>query len=95
MLYGQLVSQVSQEEFERMYDIKTNCIQFQGIIHAIKDFAGKHSVINFTKKNTKNAIYSRKYISPNQIKKGGKDFYDTLNKNDDKPSSQHKWENTY
>ena len=28
-------------------------------------------------------------------KKGGKDFYDSLNRNDDKPSSQHKWENTY
>ena len=70
---GQLVS---QEEFERMYDIKTNFIQFQGIIHAIKNFARKHSVMNFTKK-TKNAIYSCKYLFPNQIKKGGgrgKDF---------------------
>ena len=31
----------SQEEFERMYDIKIFFIQFQGIIHAIKNFARK------------------------------------------------------
>ena len=29
------------------------------------------------------------------MKKGVKDFYDSLNRNDDKPSSQHKWENAY
>ena len=88
---GQLVS---QEEFESMYDIKTNFIQFQGIMPAIKDFTRKHSVMNFTKK------LKMQFIPTNislliKSKKGGKDFYDALNRNDDKPSSQHKWENTY
>ena len=35
----------SQDEFERMYNAKTNFIQFQGITNAIKDYARKHIIL--------------------------------------------------
>ena len=57
---GQFLSQV---KFENMYNIKTNFIQFQ----AIKEYAIKHGITNFTKKS-KNDIHSNKYISPYKIK---------------------------
>ena len=40
---------LSQNEFENRYNTNTNFIQFQCIIHAIKDYARKHGIINFTK----------------------------------------------
>ena len=40
----------SQDEFERMYNAKTNLIQFQGMINAIKDYARKHNFLHFTRK---------------------------------------------
>ena len=41
---------ISQEHFETLLNIKTNFIEFQGLINAIKDYARKHyGKTNFTK----------------------------------------------
>ena len=85
---------LSQNEFENRYNTKTNFIQFQGIIHAIKDYARKHGIINFTK-NLKMPFIPINIFLLIKSKKGGKDFYSILNNNNDKPTSQPKWENTY
>ena len=85
---------LSQNEFENRYNTKTNFIQFQGIIHAIKDYARKHGIINFTK-NLKMPFIPINIFLLIKSKKGGKDFYNILNNNNDKPTSQPKWENTY
>ena len=84
----------SQTDIERKYNIKTNFVQFQGMIQAVKLYARRNYVENFTKK----LEYP---IIPNTIalftksKKGGKIFYIILNKNEEKPTSQSKWENIY
>ena len=84
----------SQTDIERKYNIKTNFVQFQGMIQAVKLYARRNDVENFTKK----LEYP---IIPNTIalftksKKGGKIFYIILNKNEEKPTSQSKWENIY
>ena len=85
---------LSQSEFENRYKTKTNFIQFQGITHAIKEYARKHGIINFTK-NLKMPFISINIFLLIKSKKGGKDFYNILNNNIDKPTSQSKWENTY
>ena len=41
---------LSQENFERPFNAKTNFIEFQGLINANKDYARKHGIINFIKK---------------------------------------------
>ena len=64
------------------------------MIQAVKLYARRNDVENFTKK----LEYP---IIPNTIalftksKKGGKIFYIILNKNEEKPTSQSKWENIY
>ena len=84
----------SQDEFERMYNAKTNFIQFQGITNAIKDYARKHNILHFTKK-LKMPFIPLNIFFLIKSKKGGKDFYIILNRNNDKPTSQLKWENIY
>ena len=42
---------LSQENFETLFNIKTNFIELQGLINAIKDYARKqYGITNFTKK---------------------------------------------
>ena len=50
--------------------------------------------MNFTK-NPKMPFIPINIFLLIKSKKGGKDFYNVLNNNNDKPSSQPKWENTY
>ena len=46
-------------EFENMYNIKTNFVQFLGLNQAIKDFAKNYKIIHFTKKFiTKTCLYN-------------------------------------
>ena len=40
----------SQTDIERKYNIKTNFVQFQGMIQAVKLYARRNDVENFTKK---------------------------------------------
>ena len=86
---------LSQENFETLFNIKTNFIEFQGLINAIKDYARKqYGITNFTKK------LKMPFIPMNislliKSKKGGKDFYIIFNRNNHKPTSQLKWENAY
>ena len=39
----------SQTDIERKYNIKTNCVQFQGMIQTVKLYARRNDVENFTK----------------------------------------------
>ena len=80
-------------EFKSIYGIKTNFIQYNGVIKSIKTFATK-STVNWNKR----MLYP---ILPAHIKiylkseKGCKDFYNLLNMNREEPSSKVKWENEY
>ena len=83
-----------REEFERIYNIKTNFVQYQGIIHAIRVYARSHNIIRFSSKLKLPFITVNIYLFI-KSKQGGKDFYTVLNRNSDKPTSQAKWEIIY
>ena len=68
---------LTQENFERLFNIKTNFIEFQGLTNAIKDYARKHGIINFTKKLKMPFIPVNVFLLI-KSKKGGKDFYTFL-----------------
>ena len=71
----------SQTDIERKYNIKTNFVQFQEMIQAVKLYARRNDVENFTKIRISN--YSKHNCSFHKIKKGGKIFYIILNKNEE------------
>ena len=83
-----------REEFERIYNIKTNFVQYQGIIHAIRAYARSHNIIWFSSKLKLPFIPVNIHLFI-KSKQGGKDFYTVLNRNSDKPTSQAKWEIIY
>ena len=57
-------------------------IQFQGITYALKDYARTHNILHFTKK-LKLPFIPINIFSLIKSKKGGKDFYIILNRNND------------
>ena len=77
-----------------MYKINTNFIEFQGIIQAIKKICKKYNIIlgNIKLQNPLLPMYLNIYL---KSKKGCKDFYNPLNKNQDIPSAVLKWEQIY
>ena len=77
----------SQEEFERIFNLKTNFLQFQGIKQAIKAYIKSFNITRFTKKLHYPIIPSN-LVPFMKSRKGGKEFYMILNKNEDKPTSQ-------
>lgn len=83
----------TQYEFENKYNLKTNFIQFAGIIKALKTLFKDIKIIDVKKSSLP--------IIPKDIKlllkslKGGSDFYYILNKNEEKPTSKLKWNNVY
>ena len=84
----------SQAVLERTYNIKTNFIQFQGIKQAVKLYGKRYNIRNFTKQLLCPIIPANIALIT-KSRKGGKDFYTILNRNEDKPTSQAKWENIY
>ena len=76
----------TETEFKKIYNVKTNFLQFNGIIQTTKTFAQKNNIIMNNKK-------MHNPILPNHISiyyksiKGCKDFYNILNKNDESPTS--------
>ena len=85
----------SEQELKTKYSIKTNFLQVNGIIRSIKEFLKlKTDIKTFTKKLQQPILptYLTVFVIPN---KGCKEFYNILNKNNDKPTSQSKWENIY
>ena len=84
----------SQAILERTYNIKTNFIQFQGIKQALKLYGRRFNIRNFTKQLLCPIIPANITLIT-KSRKGGKDFYTILNKNEDKPTSQAKWEKIY
>ena len=83
-----------REEFERIYNIKTNFVQYRGIIHAIRAYARSHNIIRFSSKLKLPFIPVNIHLFI-KSKQRGKDFYTVLNRNSDKPTSQAKWEIIY
>ena len=71
-----------REEFERIYNIKTNFVQYQGIIHAIRAYARSHNIIRFSSKLKLPFIPVNIHLFI-KSKQGGKDFYTLLNRNSD------------
>ena len=84
----------TETDFKKLYNIKTNFLQFNGITQAIKKFAKNSNIIM---KNIK----SHYPILPSNISiyykstKGCKDFYNVLNNNEETPTSKIKWEKSY
>ena len=80
-------------EFKNIFHVKTNFIQYQGIVNAIKSFANKNNI-----------TFNKKCISPIQppifscitkSKRGCQDIYKILNNNKDEPTSKLKWQQIY
>lgn len=84
----------SQTEFEKKYGLKSNFIQFHGIRQAIREFFRKSNVENMDKK-LQYPLLPATVIPFLCSNKGCKDFYETLNRNNEKPTSQNKWINIY
>ena len=85
----------SEQELKTKYSIKTNFLQVNGIIRSVKEFLKlKTDIKTFTKKLQQSILptYLTVFVIPN---KGCKEFYNILNKNNDKPTSQSKCENIY
>ena len=84
----------SKDESERIYVIKANFIQFQGLVQTIKVHIRPHNVRSFTKKLQSPFIPTNIHLLI-KSKKGGKDFYTILCTNTEKPTSQPKWNSIY
>jgi hypothetical protein len=83
----------TEAEFKRIFNVKTNFIQYNGCIQAIKMFLRYN-----------NFQLNKKYITPIQppiysiitkTKKGCHDIYSILNNNNDEPTSKFKWQQIY
>ena len=83
----------TESEFKNIFHVKTNFIQYQGIVNAIKSFANKNNI-----------TFNTKCISPIQpsifscitkSKRGCQDIYKILNNNKDEPTSKLKWQQIY
>ena len=83
----------SENEFQQLYNLKTNFLQYNGIIQAIKKYA-RNLKVKLNKKMSYPVIPAHINIYL-KSKKGCKDFYNLLNVNDAEPSSKIKWEHEY
>ena len=84
----------SQNEFENIYNIKTNFIEYQGVMQVVKLYARRKGIDNFNKK-LECPLIPNTILLFTKSKKGGKVFYSALHRNEDKPTSQLKWETIY
>ena len=85
---------LTESEFKNKYNIKTNFVEFHGIIKAIKLFALKNK-INIGNTKLQNPLLPTNIHIYLKSKKGCKDFYNILNKNHEKPAAIVKWEQIY
>ena len=84
----------AETDFKKVYNIKTNFLQFNGIIQAINTFARNNEI---TLNNLKLQNPSLPYTTNIYLKsiKGCKDFYNILNNNEEKTTSKIKWDQIY
>ena len=85
----------TEQEFNDCFKIKTNFIQYNGLILAIKNYAGQLNILNISKQKESYPIIPHYLLIYLKSRKGSKDFYHILNKNTEKPTSQIKWERLY
>ena len=78
----------------KKYRVKSNFIQFHGIRQAIREIFRKSNVENMDKK-LQYPLLPGTVIPLLCSNKGCKDFYETLNRNNENPTSQNKWINIY
>ena len=83
----------SEIEFKNKYNIKTNFIQYNGLINAIKALLCKSRVI--LNKNCTRPIIPPIYSLIIKSKKGCQDMYKILNNNNEQPTSKLKWQQIY
>ena len=80
-------------EFKNKYNIKTNFIQYNGLINAIKELLCKNNVI--LNKNCTRPIIPPIYSLIVRTKNGCQDMYKILNHNTEQPTSKLKWQQIY
>ena len=85
---------LTETQFKNKYNIKTNFVEFNGIIKAIKSFAIKNK-INIGNKKLQNPLFPTYIHIYLKAKKGCKDFHNILNNNHEKPTAIVKWEQVY
>ena len=82
----------SFQEFRQSYNIQTNFLQYQGIATNIRRYISQHDLSNVIIQRPFIPIYLNIFL---KSKKGAKDFYNILRKNETYATGRAKWEESF
>ena len=75
--------------------IKTNFLQYQGVIECIKKLMNKNKLFNKLDKNITGPVFPKIVQAILKQKKGSQNIYKILNENNDEPTGKNKWNRLY
>ena len=81
--------------FIQSTSIKTNFLQYQGVIECIKKLMNKNKLFNKLDKNITGPVFPKIVQSILKQKKGSQNIYKILNENNDEPTGKNKWNRLY
>ena len=81
--------------FIQSKSIKTNFLQYQGVIECIKKLMNKNKLFNKLDKNITGPIFPKIVQSILKQKKGSQNIYKILNENNDELTGKNKWNRLY
>ena len=83
------------QAFTHSTSINTNFLQFQGVIECIKKFMRKKENTGNIDKIMTGPVFPKLVQSILKQKKGSKNIYQVLNKNDNEPTGKNRWNHLY